>query len=89
MRSHPVRGLLCQGVPVSINPDDHGFFNSEGVTMDYLVAYLDWGLNLADLKQLCLNSLTYSSISEEDKKQVKQFFDMRWRIFLSYVRGKY
>lgn len=74
---------------MSINPDDHGFFNSPGVTLDYLVAYLEWGLDLADLKQLCLNSLEYSSVSEAEKVVLRKFFDVKWRRFLSYVRGKY
>ena len=89
MRLHPTRSLLCQGVPVSINPDDHGFFNSPGVTLDYLVAYLDWGLNLSDMKQLALNSLEHSSVTEEEKKKLRKFFDYKWHRFLSYVRGKY
>jgi len=67
LRLHPIRTLLAQGVPVSVNPDDHGFFQSEGVTMDYLYAYLEWGLDLSDLKQLCLNSLEYATITEEEK----------------------
>lgn len=67
LRTHPVRGLLSAGVAVSINPDDHGFFGTLGVTYDYLVAYLEWGLSLADMKQLCINSLEHSSVSEKDK----------------------
>lgn len=49
-RTHPTRSLLAHGVKVSINPDDHGFFDSPGVTLDYLYAYLCWDLNLLDLK---------------------------------------
>lgn len=50
MRTHPARTLLANGVKVSINPDDHGFFCSPGVTLDYLIVYLAWGLNLSDMK---------------------------------------
>ena len=89
LRTHPTRSLLTQGVKVSISPDDHGFFSSPGVTLDYLVAYLSWDLSLNDLKQLCLNSLEFASISEEDKPKIRKFFDMKWKIFLAYVRGKY
>ena len=89
LRLHPVRSLLCQGVPVSINPDDHGFFNSPGVTLDYVVAFLEWELSLADLKQLAINSIEYSSISQKEKSELRKFFDWKWRRFLSYVRGKY
>ena len=61
MRNHPVKGFLHQGLPVSINPDDPGFMGYEGVTLDYLYAFLAWDLNIADLKQLCINSLIYSN----------------------------
>lgn len=67
LRNHPVRGLLHQGLPISINPDDPGFMSYEGTTLDYVYAYLAWDLDLADLKQLCLNSLIYSSVSEVEK----------------------
>ena len=64
MRNHPARGFLHQGLPVSINSDDPGFMGYEGVTLDYLYAFLSWDLDIADLKKLCLNSLTYASISD-------------------------
>ena len=76
-------------MPVSINPDDHGFFNSPGVTLDYLIAYMEWGLSLTDIKQLCLNSLEHASVPEEEKVKLRKFFDYKWRRFLSYVRGKF
>ncbi len=53
LRCHPVRGFLHQGIPVSINPDDPGFFDAEGVTLDYVYAFMAWELDLADLKKLC------------------------------------
>jgi adenosine deaminase CECR1 len=50
LRCHPARSFLHQGIPISISPDDPGFFGYEGVTMDYLYAFIAWELNLADLK---------------------------------------
>jgi adenosine deaminase CECR1 len=64
MRCHPTRGLLHQGVPVTISSDDPGFMGYEGVTLDYLYVFLSWELDIADLKQLVLNSIKYSSVSE-------------------------
>jgi len=49
LRCHPARGLISRGVKISINPDDQGFFDAKGVTLDYILAYLAWGLDLADL----------------------------------------
>lgn len=67
LRCHPTRGLLQQGVKVSINSDDHGFWNSRGVTFDYLMAYIAWDLDFADLRQLAINSLDYACISESER----------------------
>ena len=89
LRTHPTRSLLAHGVKVSINPDDHGFFCAPGVTLDYLVAFLNWDLNLMDLKQLCLNSIEFASVSAVEKKDLEQFFHYKWKIFLAYVRGKF
>jgi adenosine deaminase CECR1 len=89
LRTHPVRALLAHGVRCSISSDDHGFWGSPGVTLDYVIAYLSWDLNLRDLKQMCLNTIHAASISEAEKKDLQQFFDYKWRIFLAYVRGKY
>ena len=82
LRTHPVRSLLRQGVQVSISPDDPGFFGNPGVTLDYLVAYVAWGLDLADLKKLALNSLEHSAISQEDKAEILTFFNHAWTKFL-------
>jgi len=67
LRCHPARGFLHQGLPVSISPDDPGFMGYEGVTLDYVYVFLAWGLDIADLKKLILNSITYSSVNSYEK----------------------
>lgn len=74
---------MHEGLPVSISPDDPGFMGYEGVTLDYLFAYLAWELDLRDLKQLCLNSITYSSLNEMEKKKVLLMFLKRWDNFIN------
>ena len=74
---------------MSISPDDQGFFDAKGVTLDYLLIYLAWGLDLADLKQFCLNSLEFASISEEDRDEMRVFFDYKWKKFLIAIKGRF
>jgi adenosine deaminase len=84
--------LLHAGLPVSISSDDPSLFQYQGVTLDYVYAFIAWELDLADLKQLALNSILYSSIDEEYKKegsQFRKFFDYKWERFLDYIIGKY
>lgn len=89
LRCHPARGFLHQGLAVSISPDDPGFMGYHGATLDYLYAFLAWDLDIADLKQLCLNSLYHASITAEEKQELKEFFDYKWVRFLDFVIGKY
>ena len=66
---------MHQGIPVSISSDDPGFFDYEGVVLDYVYAFLAWELDLADLKKLCLNSLEFASISAEERAKIKPLFN--------------
>jgi adenosine deaminase len=68
LRCHPARRVLPAGLPVSISPDDPGFMGYEGVTLDYTYAFLSWDLDIADLKKLCLNSIQYGTLTEQEKK---------------------
>jgi adenosine deaminase CECR1 len=86
LRNHPVKFLMHHGVQVSISSDDPGFFGYEGVTLDYLYAYLAWDLDIRDLKKLSLNGITYSSVSEESKKNLREnVFPGKWNTFIKDV----
>ena len=43
-------GTNLDSLPSSINPDDPTFYDYDGVTLDYVYAYMSWGLSLSDLK---------------------------------------
>ena len=80
LRNHPVRYLLAKGLQASISSDDPGFFGYEGVTMDYLLTYVAWELSIRDLKKLSLNGITYSNVSDEEKRKLKEdVFTREWK----------
>ena len=90
LRIHPVRFMLNKGIQVSISSDDPGFFGYEGVTMDYVFAFLAWDLDLKDLKKLSLNGITYSSLDKEHKNHLKNnIFTRKWKEFIDLVLEKY
>ena len=60
-----------------------------GVTLDYVYAFLAWDLNIADLKKLCFNSIKYSSLTQEEKEKLANFFVYKWKRFLDFVIGKF
>lgn len=82
LRTHPVRYLLNQGLQITISADDPGFYNYYGVTPDYAYAFLAWELTVQDLKQLAMNGIKYSSLSEEDKEVHMAKFDKDWNTFI-------
>ena len=61
----------------------------EGVTLDYLYAFLSWDLDLKDLKKLCLNSIHWAALSDDEKVALKKFFEQKWDRFLDHVNGRY
>lgn len=61
----------------------------EGVALDYLYVFLAWDLDIADLKQLVLNSIKYASVTEQQKEKLLEFFRYKWSRFLDYVITKY
>ena len=91
-RTHPARALLTKGKAISLNPDDEGFWGAHGVTLDYLVAYMSWNLDLSDIKQLALNSLKYANLSFNairTREVYEKFFDDRWGRFNMFIATRY
>jgi adenosine deaminase CECR1 len=89
LRCHPARTFLHQGLAVSISPDDPGFMGYKGTTLDYLYVFLAWDLDIADLKQLCLNSIKYGTLTVKEKFELTVFFNYKWGRFLDFVIGKF
>jgi len=88
LRSHPCRFLINHGLQISISSDDPGFFNYQGVTLDYVYATLAWDLDLRDLKKLSLNGIKYASISDEKKKHLyENVFPKDWEAFVGRLNA--
>ena len=85
LRVHPVNYLMSRGLQVSISSDDPGLFGYEGVTLDYAYATGAWELTIRDLKQLSLNGIKYSSVSEAKKKELYALFDTKWKEWIDFV----
>lgn len=66
-RTHPAITFLRYGVPVILGADDPGSFGYNEFTVDWYLAFMAWGLDLVDLKQLAKNSLEYSAMSDSEK----------------------
>ena len=67
LRNHPALSYFRRGIPIVLGADDPGTFGVDYFTLDWYQAYVGWGLDLADLKKLAINSLNYSSMSAPEK----------------------
>lgn len=85
LRIHPAIGYLKQGVPCVIGSDDPLLLKTNGLTHDFWEVIMAWNLTLSDIKQLCLNSILYSSLSEEEKNKALESWSKSWDLFVKQI----
>ncbi len=82
MRSHPAINFYRSGIPIVIAGDDPGSFGYNELTVDYYMAFMAWGLNLADLKEIANNSIIYSTIPDQVKSIGFAKFNNEWNSYI-------
>lgn len=85
-RHHPAVTYLRYGVPVVLGSDDPATFGYDEFTVDWYEAFMAWGLNLADMKQLANNSLAYSAMSKSEKVDAFLKWGNAWDIFIRNMK---
>lgn len=88
LRTHPIRDLTHKGLQWTVSSDDPGFFDYEGVTLDYAYLTLAWQLTLRDLKKLSLNGIKYSSVDDAKKTYLREkVFPGKWQEFIDWLNS--
>ena len=82
LRNHPAVNYFRSGIPIVFGGDDPGSFGYNELTLEFYLAYMAWGLNLADLKQIALNSITYSTLPDDMIELGYQKFSKKWDEFV-------
>uniref|UniRef100_A0A2A4K563 Adenosine deaminase n=1 Tax=Heliothis virescens TaxID=7102 RepID=A0A2A4K563_HELVI len=88
VRNHPLASYLAMGLPVVLSSDDPGAWSAKPLTDDFFVAYMGIASQHADLKmlkQLALNSITYSALEDEGKDRLLKVFNKRWDAFVKDI----
>ena len=78
LRRHPARGWLRRGTRLALGSDDPSLFGTSGLSDDFAMAYLSWGLSLGKLKQLGLRSITASTLPRDRRERQRALFERRW-----------
>ncbi|KAK3592683.1 hypothetical protein CHS0354_037820 [Potamilus streckersoni] len=85
-RHHPAITYFRYGVPAVISADDPATFGYDYFTTDWYEAFMGWGLDLADLRQLANNSLQYSAMSSDEKMNAYAKWDSAWNKFIQETK---
>lgn len=83
IRLHPSAEYLKRGVTIALCSDDPVYQEHEQLTDDFFAAIISWNLGLADIKQLALNSITYSGLEAEPKRKLMKDWHEAWKEFVS------
>ena len=59
------------------------FFGNDGLSYDFWEALMAWNLDLAALKKLSVNSLTYSGLEHHAKTNLLRHWTNEWNQFIA------
>ncbi|XP_058798447.1 adenosine deaminase 2-like [Phymastichus coffea] len=88
LRNHPASFFFAENMPVVVSNDDPGFWGARALSHDFYEAFVGIMSSRADLralKQLAINSISYSSLNDSERKFVLRVWERRWRDFISDV----
>lgn len=88
IRLHPALEYIKRGLTISLCSDDPMYFENETLTDDFLAAIICWDLHLADIKQLCINSIMYSAISKKQKHELLKQWKIKWETFIDRYKNR-
>lgn len=82
LRMHPASGYIKRNIPITLSTDDPQIFNYNGLTYDFWTAFMAWELDLRTIKKIALNSLVYSGMNKNEKKEALNYFNKKWDEFI-------
>lgn len=87
-RNHPGSVLIANNFPVVITSDDPSFWGAKGLSYDWYFAFMGMasrGEDLRFLKQLAINSIEYSAMTEIEKEMAFSKWRNDWNTFIDGI----
>lgn len=88
LRNHPLAYFIADDVPIVISSDDPSFFNTTPLSHDFYMTFVGISSAHSDLrllKQLAINSIKYSAMSEEEKTRAFQMWKKKWSKWINGI----
>ncbi|XP_006457908.1 hypothetical protein AGABI2DRAFT_176461 [Agaricus bisporus var. bisporus H97] len=90
MPMHPLPSILNNGVPVALSCDGPSVFGNFGVTYDFYQVLVASEINgLTTLGMLARDSIEFSMMQLEEKKEALRVWEIKWNIFLQKIVNLY
>lgn len=88
LRNHPGNVLISNGYPVVVCNDDPGFWGTTGLSYDWYLAFMGLSSkssNLKCFKQLAINSIKYSGMSDKEKETALKIWNESWNAVIDQL----
>ena len=85
LRLHPGLIYLIFGIPIVLCSDDGLFMSRAPMVDDFYSVILCWDLELANVKEICRNSIKYSGLSDKEISRIMNNWEAKWDIFVSEI----
>ncbi|KAK0049800.1 adenosine deaminase 2 [Biomphalaria pfeifferi] len=92
LRNHPGAFLLANGAPVVVSSDGNPVWFANPLSHDFYMAFMGLGAVYDDLKllkQLAMNSITYSAMTSAEKVDALAKWQNKWNTFIADVISIY
>eukprot|EP00794_Sanderia_malayensis_P010998 gene10998-12161_t len=92
LRNHPASEFLSQDFPMTVNSDDPAIWDATGLSYDFYQVFMAMtrtGGDLRVLKQLAINSIKYSSLEPDQKKQLYSLWAKKWDTFVQNIVNEF
>jgi adenosine deaminase CECR1 len=84
LRAHTAVNYLNSNVQCTLSSDDPMYFGNDGLSYDFWEVLMGWNVDLAALKKLARNSITYSALDKDSKARLMKYWEAEWSAFIHH-----